>query len=326
MTWQSFTSARHPQQGVFTLETREVSPNIFLIDENLYGVPRSGAVFLINEDRKALIDSGPTTSSQTILAGIAKIGVQPEEIDYIILTHIHLDHSGGAGTLLKYMPRAKVLAHQRAIRHLIDPSRLIISATQAQGDDSPTRNGEVLPIAENRLVAVHDGDTLKLSAQQTLTLLDCPGHAPHELCIYESRSRGIFVGDAVGHTVEGTDIIVPITPPPSFNLELYLQTLDRLKKLKASKLYFSHFGVSAAVEEKLEAAANELRARDAIIAEAFGENRPEVAAERVINHIRAGLAGIKERDGLLHDYWLEHDAKMSAGEHVRYFASKLKLV
>ena len=280
--------------------------------------------YLINEDKKALIDSGPTTSSQTVLAGIAQIGVRAEEIDYIILTHIHLDHSGGAGTLLKYMPRAKVLAHERAIRHLIDPSRLIISATQAQGDDSPTRNGEVLPVTESRLVSVQDGDILKLSARQSLTLLDCPGHAPHELCIYESRSRGIFVGDAVGHTVEGTDIIVPITPPPSFNFDLYLDTLEHLKKLNASKLYFSHYGASTAVEEKLEAAAIELRARDSIIAEAFAENRPEVAAERVINHIRAGLAGIKERDGLLHDYWLEHDAKMSAVEHVRYFKSKFK--
>jgi glyoxylase-like metal-dependent hydrolase (beta-lactamase superfamily II) len=306
------------------LETRAVSENIFLIDDNLYSVPMSGAVYCIAAEKKVLIDAGPATSAGTVIQGLSQIGIQADEIDYLILTHIHLDHSGGAGTLLKSMPHAKVLAHHKAIKHLMDPSKLVKSATQAQGEGSLLKNGEVLPVEEQRLVPVHDGDKLKLDDREVLTLLECPGHAPHELCIFESLSHGIFVGDAVGHTVAETDIILPATPPPSFDFRLYLQTLDRLRALKPACIYFAHYGMSNAVAEKLQGAVNELLARDRIIAQAFNEHRPETAAQKVIAHVRDLLKPIRELHPFLYDYWLANDVPVSANEHVRYFSSKIK--
>jgi glyoxylase-like metal-dependent hydrolase (beta-lactamase superfamily II) len=194
------------------VDVREVAQNVYSIDDELYHIPRSGSVYFLAEDKKTLIDTGPSTSAAVVLEGIRQIGFQPEEIDYLVITHIHLDHSGGAGTLLKAMPRARVTAHPRAIKHLFNPSRLIESVIAAQGPEAVVRNGEVLPVEGRRLTAAFDGDTLDLGQGQILTILDAPGHAPHEICILESRNRGIFVGDAVGHHLRGTEIMVPVTP------------------------------------------------------------------------------------------------------------------
>jgi glyoxylase-like metal-dependent hydrolase (beta-lactamase superfamily II) len=304
------------------VDTRKVGEQVYLIDDGLYSIPGLGSVYLLTEGKKALIDTGPATSAQTVLEGIQQIGFKSKEVDYIIITHIHLDHSGGAGTLLKYMPRAKVLAHHKAIKHLIDPTRLISSAIEAQGTATMDRNGEVLPIEESKLVPVHDGDVLKLSDKQVLTLLEAPGHAPHELCILESRNRGIFVGDAVGHFVEGTDVMIPITPPPSFEMELFLRTLDRLMKLKAARIYFAHAGYSDQVQEKLEAAAAKLRQRNVVIANAISEKQIDKAAQKLVDHICAEIQFLKKNWRPLYDYWASVDIPMSAAEHLRYYRKK----
>ena len=115
-------------------DIKEVAENIYQIDNGVYGVKGWGAVYLINEEGKALIDSGPTSSAPVVLEGMAQVGVKPEDINYIVATHIHLDHSGGAGFLLQKMPQAKVVVHQRGAKHLIDPSRLVASMVAVQGE------------------------------------------------------------------------------------------------------------------------------------------------------------------------------------------------
>lgn len=302
--------------------TREVAENIFLIDDELYSIPGHGAVYFLSETKSTLVDTGPASSAGKVLEGLNQLGFDIREIEYIILTHIHLDHAGGAGTLLKEMPRAKVFVHPRGIKHLQSPTRLVRSATEALGEDTVIRNGEVLPIAPERMVSANDGEKLRLSDSQQLTFLDCPGHAPHEICIFESRNRGIFVGDAVGHIVEGTDVMIPVTPPPSFNLELYLQTLHRLMDLNASRIYFPHAGTSTHVREKLRSAEEELLAWDEIIAAAAAENKIDSASDRVVKHALERLEVIKKDMKEVHDYWANNDIRMSATEHVRYYKRK----
>jgi len=109
----------------------EVAEKIYLIDDQLYSIPKFGSVYLLNEEKKALIDCGPTTSVNTVLAGVKKVGVKPEDITYIIVTHIHLDHAGGAGVLLRNMPQAQVVVHYKGAQHLINPVNLVNSATEA---------------------------------------------------------------------------------------------------------------------------------------------------------------------------------------------------
>jgi glyoxylase-like metal-dependent hydrolase (beta-lactamase superfamily II) len=166
----------------------------------------------------------------------------------------------------------------------------------------------------------HDLDTIRLGDRQVLTLLECPGHAPHQICISESRNRWIFVGDAVGHIVEGTDVMVPITPPPSCDLELDVQTLDRIKQLNASRIYFSHFGTSDLVQEKLGAAARKLREHNAVIDRAYAENKLGLAAERIVSLVCAELAFVEREMRSIYDYWAAVDIPVSAAEHVRYYS------
>ena len=308
------------------VDIKQSAKNVYMIDDDLYSVPGTGSVFFLTEEKKALVDTGPASSARVVLDGIRQIGFKPEEMDYLIITHIHLDHGGGAGTLLKEMPRAKVLAHYKGIKHLLDPSNLVSSAYQALGAIPADRNGEVLPIAEERLMPVRDGDTIKLSDEQILTFLETPGHAPHELCIFESRNRGIFVGDGVGHYIEGTDIMVPITPPPKFDQEQYIQSLHRMMKLNAARIYFAHSGSSDQVQRRLEDAVRELKDREAIIEKAAAENKLDEAAGRIIKHICAELEFLKKDKSTIFDYWASVDIPMSAREHVRYYRNKNGLI
>jgi glyoxylase-like metal-dependent hydrolase (beta-lactamase superfamily II) len=300
-------------------DIKEVAANVFAIDDCLYSIPRSGSVYFLAEEKKALIDSGPSTSVSTVLEAIRKLGFKSLEVDYIIITHIHLDHSGGVGTLMESMPQARVVAHQRAVRHLVDPSKLILSSGDAQGKETIRRNGEVLPVDPARITPAFDGDVIRLGRGQTLTLLETPGHAPHELCIREGRNNGVFVGDAVGHYIANMEVMVPVTPPPSFDLELYLQTLDRLLQLKPARLYFAHTDTSDEVPELLQLAAQKLKERDSLIARAAAENRLDEAAQLLTAHICAELGLLNQELPDVYADWAKNDIPMSAAEHVRYY-------
>ncbi|MBI4186708.1 MAG: MBL fold metallo-hydrolase [Chloroflexi bacterium] len=304
------------------VDISEVAENIYMIDNRLYSIPEFGSTYLLDEDRKALVDPGPATSASVVLDGIRQAGFRPEDIAYIIVTHIHLDHAGGAGVLLRDMPRARVVVHHRGARHLVDPSKLISSVIETQGEQAMVRNGPVVAIEESTVQSVFDGDTLKLGDGQVLSVIDAPGHVSHELCIFESRNRGVFVGDAVGNFVAGRGILVPITPPSSFDLELYVSTLQRLMKLDAAIIYFSHFGTSRRVKEELEMAAKELRDREAIVNEAASEDALDRAAERIIAHARRQLEPIREEMPSLYDYWADASIPMSAAGHMKYYRER----
>ncbi len=305
------------------VDVAEVAENIYMIDAKLYSIPRWGSVYLINEERKALIDTGPTTSANAVLDGIKRIGVRPEDIDYIIVTHIHLDHAGGAGVLIKDMSQAQVVVHHKGAKHLVNPERLVSSVIDTQGEEVVARDGEIIPIEKYRVKPTYEGDVLKLSERQVLKLIDAPGHAPHEICIYESRNNGLFTGDAVGTYLAEDEILLPITPPPSFDLELYINTLERLMKLKATKIYFAHFGVSNKVQESLQLAMDKLQVWDDIVTKAIEENEFDSVAERMIAQACAELEPIREMESL-YKYLTEVIVPMNAAGYVKYYQEKLE--
>ncbi|MFC1992824.1 MBL fold metallo-hydrolase [Chloroflexota bacterium] len=264
----------------------EVAENIYLIDNELYSIPRWGGIYLINEERKVLIDSGPTTVAATVLDGIEKVGVRPQDIDYIVATHIHVDHSGGTGFLLRQMPKAKVVVHHRGARHLINPERLLRSMVAVQGEEALAQNGEVVPVAEERIEQVYGGEVIRLGERQVLKFFDASGHSPHNIFVQESRNNGVFLGDAVGVyvPVDG-GVVLPSSPPPSFNMEKCLHTIDVLMKLGAAKLYFAHFGATERVQQSLQMAIDQLKAWDEMIVEAMEEG----GADGVLEKVRARL-------------------------------------
>jgi len=299
----------------------EVAEKIYLIDDHLYSIPKFGSVYLLNEERKALIDCGPTTSVNTVLAGVKKVGVQPEDIAYIIVTHIHLDHAGGAGVLLRNMPQAQVVVHYKGAQHLINPVSLVNSATEAQGKEVIAKLGEVLPIEEHRLQAIHEGDTIRLGKEQILKFIDAPGHASHELCIYETRNGGLFVGDAIGLSLVENEMLLPFHPPPNFDLELYLNTLERLTKLAPTMLYYAHFGVSSKVQEDFQLARDKLQIWDDIIAKAIKENAFGDAARRLMGQVGAELEPIRGVESLksLYEFLTQVYLPLCAAGHIKYY-------
>jgi glyoxylase-like metal-dependent hydrolase (beta-lactamase superfamily II) len=297
---------------------KEVAQNIFLIDNHLYSIPRWGSVYLINEAKKALVDTGPSRSISTVLEGIRRVGANPEEIDYIIATHIHLDHAGGVGMLVKSTPRAQVVVHQRGARHLVSPERLIQSFTAMMGEEIMTKTGEVVPVAAERLKSVADGDVLELGEGQSLTFIDAPGHAPHELCIYESRNQGMFSGDAIGVSVADNRVLIPVTPPPSFDLKTFLDTLRKLATLKAKSIYFAHFGRAEDVQEILRLAGEKLRLWDTIISEAFARGGTETATRKLREELYRELEPVKEFEPL-YKYLAEGIVTMNVAGYMKYY-------
>lgn len=303
------------------VDIKEISENIYLIDDLLYSIPEWGSVYLLNEEKKAIVDTGPTTSARAVLEGIDKLGVGADEIDYMIVTHIHLDHAGGAGRLLRDMPRAKVVVHHRASRHLVTPDRLVRSVAEAQGEAMMAKIGEVVPVDGQRVVPVAENDEIKLSAGQVLRFLETPGHAPHELCILESRNNGLFSGDAIGVSVAENSVLLPVTPPPSFDLPLYLASLERLVRLDASRIYYAHFGATDRVSEDLRRAADLLQAWDKLVSRAIDEDGFDNAAEKLRQDLCAELEPVRRME-LLHKYLTEELVPMNVAGYMKYIRDK----
>jgi len=276
----------------------EVAENIYLIDDLVYSMPRSGAVYLIDEEKKALIETGPPTSVGAVLEGIRAVGVNPADIEYIIVTHVHLDHAGGAGTLLEHMPQARVVAHYKGVKHLANPQKLIDGMRQAQGEESLAKTGEVIAVPSERIQAAHDGDTVKLSSGQELKILDTPGHAPHHICISESRNGGVFSGEAAASLMADQKILLPINSPPAFNFKDFVNTIKRLMKLKPSLLYYSHFGATDKVQENLGLAMERTLTWDRIVTEAIEEGRLDGVAERMADEFRDEIELARDFSGL----------------------------
>lgn len=305
--------------------TEEVAENLYLIDENLYSMPRWGSIYLLKEDKKALIDSGPTTSAVAILEGIHKLGIAFTEIDYLIVTHIHLDHAGGAGFLLKELPNATVMVHQRGARHLVNPEKLLKGVLAVQGAEAMAKFGGVVPISPERVKSIYGGEVLKLGDGQVLRFIDAPGHAPHELCIQESRNNGIFVGDAVGlFTGDDGATLLPVTPPPGFDLEQYISTLHKLIALDASQLYFAHFGASKRVRETLERAINILKAWESTVTETMEKEGLEAARRKLTARCAAELDPLKTTDSYrgLHEYLMGGTVPVNVEGFLQYYREK----
>jgi len=300
------------------VDIKEVAENIILIDNALYSIPEWGSVYLINEDKKALIDTGPTTSVNAVLDGIKKAGVDPGEIDYVIATHIHLDHAGGAGELLKYLPKAQVIVHHKGARHLVNPERLMESFASTMGQRMMKKTGPVVPIDEERIIPVSGDEVFKLGERQSLRMLHTPGHAPHQICIMESRNNGVFSGDAIGISVAGGKVLMPATPPPAFDLELSLDSLEKLTELNADLIYFAHFGVTDRVRESIDTAANKLKTWNTLISQTFNEEGFEAAFKKIRAQLYSELEPARESESL-YQYLAGGIVAMNVTGFLKYF-------
>ena len=177
---------------------RQLEPDLFLIDHKFQGVPGTIASYLlVDGDDLTLIETGPATTTETLLAGVRAAGFDPDQITRLIVTHIHLDHAGAAGSLIQRLPRARLFVHRVGAPHMIDPSKLLASATRIFQDDMERLWGEILPVPEERVVILDDESTLRIGSR-VLKALYTPGHATHHLAYQDAEGGVIFTGDVAG--------------------------------------------------------------------------------------------------------------------------------
>jgi glyoxylase-like metal-dependent hydrolase (beta-lactamase superfamily II) len=205
--------------------------------------------YLFQGEKNAIIDVGPKAAIPNLLRALTELNLNPNEIDYIVLTHIHMDHAGGVGTALKEMSKAKVLAHGRAITHLVDSTMLWQNSLKTLGEIA-LKYGEIEPVPEHRLMAATDQMKLDLGRGLTLEIHLTPGHATHHLSIFDRANGVLIAGEAAGVCIEGN--VRPTTPPP-FKLEETLASIDKLIALKPQKLCYGHFGCYDNAGERLKA-------------------------------------------------------------------------
>ncbi len=221
------------------MHSKLIPKNIYQVELETGGIKELICSYIICGEKPFLVEAGPTNSVPRVLEALDELDIKYEDVQYIAVTHVHLDHGGGAGTLLKYLPNAKVLVHPKGAPHLINPDRLWPSAQSVLGYVSEMF-GKPEPVQENRIIRITEG-TFDLGDSGKLTALETPGHASHNLSFCETFNGGVFPGDAAGTYHPGWDVVVPTTPPP-FHLEAALASLDKLISLNPTVLYFSHFG------------------------------------------------------------------------------------
>jgi glyoxylase-like metal-dependent hydrolase (beta-lactamase superfamily II) len=206
--------------------------------------PRFDASFLLVENgRAAFIETGPNSAVPRLLATLAALGLERDAVDFVIPTHVHLDHAGGAGLLMHELPRAKLVIHPRGARHMIDPSVLMEGVRAVYGDEVAARDyGELMPIPAERVITTTEGMVIELGGRP-LRFADTPGHARHHHCIWDEASRGWFTGDTFGIVYpELQPYIVPACAPVQFDQAALHESVERLLAQQPELMYLTHYG------------------------------------------------------------------------------------
>lgn len=226
---------QHPRHGIHTIDTGFHRPQF------------DAAYLLVEEGRGAFIDCGTAHSVPNLLQAIDTAGLTPAQIDWLILTHVHLDHAGGAGALMRHLPNARCVVHPRGAPHMIDPTRLIAGATAVYGEAEMARSyGTIVPIPQARVDIADEGHVVALAGRE-LVCLDTPGHALHHLCVWDARSRSFFAGDTFGisyRELDGPDgiFIFPTTTPVQFDPQALKASIRRLVCYQPEAIHITHYG------------------------------------------------------------------------------------
>ena len=198
---------------------------------------RNSVYFIIREGDAVLIEPGPSALVPRIRKGIEQLGIQ--RLTHIIPTHIHMDHAGGTGDLAALYPEAKVVLHPRAARHAINPERLIAATKLSSGDDFEDTHGSIRPVPESQIKTAEDGEILDIGDRE-LQIIHAPGHAAHQIAIFDHKPGALFCGEALGILMQDEDWALPSVSTPELDVPNYLATIDKLRRLEPRMLLYSH--------------------------------------------------------------------------------------
>ncbi len=267
-----------------------LAPGIRQIDTHLGGWEGVNSVFLIEAEQPCLVETGPQRDAGKVITALDRLGLAPNDLAWVVLSHIHLDHGGGVGELARRFPRARVVCHPRGLRHLANPERLVAAASQVYGERMDSLYGGMSAVDADRLQGAEDGQALELGSGRRLLLVHSPGHAKHHLGVLEESQGVLLVGDAVGVKLPSGGPLRPATPPDDFDLDQAISSLHRFRELRPRQLVLTHFGPAGEPEAVLTEAEDRLRHWCAIAEKAYLET-PTVA--HVEQALRAGITDLE---------------------------------
>jgi glyoxylase-like metal-dependent hydrolase (beta-lactamase superfamily II) len=256
------------------------------IDLNWTGRPQSiASLLIVSQGFNALIDPGPESTLETLRAQLKSRGLEFASLEALLLTHIHLDHAGATGAIVRENPRLKVYVHEFGATHMVDPSRLLASAGRLYGADLETLYGECAPVPESNLIPLEGGEKIRIGDAE-LGVFYTPGHASHHVAYWDAASRIAFVGDNAGIRIEGKPYLLPATPPPDIDLELWNASLDTIASWNPQRLFLTHFGYIDNPGEHIRLYRERLRDWAALTQRLLdSSDSPEAAEQRFIDAI-----------------------------------------
>ncbi len=298
--------------------TEALGHDSYLIDTGLYRPGHAGCYLIRDHGELAIIDTGTQHSLPRVLDAIAAIGAAPEQVRYVIPTHVHLDHAGGAGQLMRACPAATLIVHPKGQPHMIDPSKLQAGATAVYGEQAFQRDfGEVLPVPEERTLAAADLQTFALGDRELL-FLHTPGHANHHGCLFDHASGHLYTGDTFGLAYSefragDSALIVATTTPVAFDPDAWMQSLDHMMALNPSACCVTHFGKIDEPARRVDMLRESIQAHVAIALEEE-KHPPEGREGRLMQAVERLLVGA----GTAH-------CELPEGEVRQIFASDIEL-
>lgn len=297
---------RYADSGRFPGGTAtQVDERVWAIDLGFQGWEKVVHAYLLAApDELALIETGPTSTLPALYAGIQAAGFDPAQLRKIFVSHIHLDHSGAAGVMVRNQPEIEVFVHPVGAPHLIDPSRLVSSAARLYTERMDELWGEVAPVAKARVVSLTDGETVE-AAGHVLSVLFTPGHAAHHVAYWEPNLAAVFTGDVGGVRMPGSGYALPPAPPPELAPDQWAISTERLRQAGPRRLCLTHGGPFDDVSEHLEQLMPNLDQVEAICRAAMltGADDDEVTeliqahTEERIGPVAMGILGMAERYG-----------------------------
>jgi glyoxylase-like metal-dependent hydrolase (beta-lactamase superfamily II) len=270
-----------------------LSHGLSWVDLQFHGRPQVIATGLVQgASGAAVVDPGPTTCLQTLEFGLQANGIRWADVRHILLTHIHLDHAGATGTIVREHPHIKVLVHERGAKHMADPSRLLESATRIYGDRMEHFWGEFAAVPQQNLVSLTGGERIE-AGSRTFEVAYTPGHASHHVSYFDRSSGVAFVGDTAGVCINN-GFVLPPTPPPDIDLELWTASVDRILAWSPATLMLTHFGPINAVRPHMADLVENLKTTADIVlsllrGEGTDEERGRAFADRLRHLLRAHM-------------------------------------
>jgi len=281
----------------------EACEDVHYVDTGMYDVAEYGSVYVVDAERPTLVDTGIGARYEGILDAMAEVGVAPEDLEVIALTHVHLDHAGGVGHLLPECPNATVYVHEIGAPHLVDPTRLWEGTKQAVGDQVQYY-AEPRPVPEERIVELTDGDEIALGDHR-LVAHHAPGHAPHQVVFHDPSIDGVFTADAAGLFTPSTDAVNVTSPPVNFDLDQALEDIETIRDIDPETLLYAHFGTEPA-GDRLDEYAGKLNDWVTSVREKRAELEDDAA---VVQHFVETVE--------TPDVWGEHKAREEVALNVR---------